>query len=115
MTRGRESNTAYVAVDPPDVAHVGPRPGDDAEASARSILFGILQQVGAELSAYEAITAEQDAWSSITQLAAEYETIVATAQHDRPARPMGHGGACKRPVTCPGRGSHPLGYFRSSS
>ena len=83
MTRGRESNTAYVAVDRPDVAHVGRRPGDDGEASARSILFGILQHVGAELSAHETITAEQDTWGSITQLAAEYETIAAAAQHDR--------------------------------
>ena len=42
MTRGREANTAYVAVDRPDVAHLGPRPGDDADVTARSIVFGIL-------------------------------------------------------------------------
>jgi conjugative relaxase-like TrwC/TraI family protein len=83
MTRGRESNTAYVAIDRPDVAHVGPRPGDDGEPTARSILFGVLQHVGAELSAHEMLTAEQDAWGSIAQLAAEYETIAAAAQHDR--------------------------------
>jgi hypothetical protein len=83
MTRGREANTAYVAIDRPDVAHVGPRPGDDGEATARSILFGVLQHVGAELSAHETLTAEQDAWASIAQLAAEYETIAAAAQHDR--------------------------------
>ena len=83
MTRGREANTAYVAIDRPDVAHVGPRPGDDGEATARSILFGVLQHVGAELSAHETLTAEQDAWGSIAQLAAEYETIAAAAQHDR--------------------------------
>lgn len=83
MTRGREANTAYVANDRPDVTHVGPRPGDDGETTARSILFGVLQHVGAELSAHEMLTAEQDAWSSIAQLAAEYETIAAAAQHDR--------------------------------
>lgn len=83
MTRGRETNTAYVAVDRPDATHVGPRPGDDAEASARSILFGVLQHVGAELSAHETLAAQQDAWGSIAQLAAEYETIAAAAQHDR--------------------------------
>ncbi|GEP26451.1 hypothetical protein CLE01_10490 [Cryobacterium levicorallinum] len=83
MTRGREANTAYVAVDRPDVAHVGPRPGDDGDVTARSILFGILQHVGAELSAHESIAAEQDAWGSVAQLAAEYETIAAAAQHDR--------------------------------
>lgn len=47
------------------------------------MLFGVLQHVGAELSAHETITAEQEAWSSIAQLAAEYETIAAAAQHDR--------------------------------
>jgi len=83
MTRGREANSAYVAVDRPDVAHVGPRPGDDGDVTARSILFGILQHVGAELSAHETIAAEQDAWGSVAQLAAEYETIAAAAQHDR--------------------------------
>lgn len=47
------------------------------------MLFGVLQHVGAELSAHETITAEQEQWSSIAQLAAEYETIAAAAQHDR--------------------------------
>lgn len=83
MSRGRESNTAYVAIDRPDVAHVGPRPGDFGEPTARSILFGVLQHVGAQLSAHETLAAEQDAWGSIAQLAAEYETIAAAAQHDR--------------------------------
>jgi hypothetical protein len=83
MTRGREENIAYVAVDKPDPAHRGPYPGDDTEATARSVLFGVLQHVGAELSAHEMITAEQDTWASIAQLAAEYETLAAAAQHDR--------------------------------
>ncbi|TFD54378.1 conjugal transfer protein [Cryobacterium sp. Hh11] len=83
MTRGREANTAYVGVDRPDVAHVGPRPGDAADVTARSILGGILQHIGAELSAHETLTAEQDAWGSVAQLAAEYETLAAAAQHDR--------------------------------
>lgn len=83
MTRGREANTAYVAIDQPDAAHVGPRPGENADATARSILYGVLQHVGAELSAHETIVAEQDSWGSIAQLAAEYETIAAAAQCDR--------------------------------
>ncbi|WP_354500795.1 MobF family relaxase [Mycetocola sp. 2940] len=83
MTRGREANTAYVAIDQPDDAHVGPRPTDNADATAPNILYGVLQHVGAELSAHETIVAEQEAWGSIAQLAAEYETIAAAAQRDR--------------------------------
>jgi conjugative relaxase-like TrwC/TraI family protein len=83
MTRGREGNTAFVAVDRPDAAHVGPRLGDDKDATARSVLYGVLQHVGAEPSAHETIAAQQDAWGSVAQLAAEYETIAAAAQHDR--------------------------------
>jgi conjugative relaxase-like TrwC/TraI family protein len=83
MTRGRDANTAFVAVDRPDVAHVGPRPGDDEDATARSVLCGVLNHVGAELSAHETIVAEQDTWGSVAHLAAEYEAIAGTAQHDR--------------------------------
>lgn len=83
LTRGREANMAYVAVDKPDPAHDAAHPGDNPGATGRSVLFGVLQHAGAELSAHETITAEQEAWSSIAQLAAEYETIAAAAQHDR--------------------------------
>lgn len=83
MTRGSHTNVAYVAADKPDPAHETPHPADNAEATARSVLLGVLQHVGAELSAHETITAEQEAWGSIAQLAAEYETIAAAAQHDR--------------------------------
>ncbi|WP_308468924.1 MobF family relaxase [Rathayibacter soli] len=83
LTRGRESNTAYVAVDRPDDNHSTQHPGDNPDATARSVLYGVLQHVGAEPSAHQMITTEQDAWSSIGQLAAEYETIAAAAQHDR--------------------------------
>ena len=83
MTRGRESNIAYVAIDRPDVSHIGPRPGDAEKPTARSVLYGVLQHVGAELSAHETLAGEQDAWGSIAQLAAEYETIAAAAQRGR--------------------------------
>ncbi len=83
LTRGRELNMAYVTVDKPDDSHEGPHSGDEVEATARSVQFGVLQHVGSELSAHETITAEQKAWGSIAQLAAEYETIAAAAQHDR--------------------------------
>lgn len=83
MTRGRHANVAYVAVDRPDAAHDGPHPADRADASARSVLNGVLGHVGAELSAHETLKVEQDAWGSIAQLAAEYETIASAAQRDR--------------------------------
>ncbi len=91
MSRGREANHAYVAVDRPDAAHVGPRPGD-TPVSASSVLHGVLKHVGAELSAHETIAAEQDAWGSVAQLAAEYETIAATAQHGRWVSLVSHSG-----------------------
>lgn len=83
MTRGRDANIAYVAVDQPDTAHDIPHPGDNQAATGRSVLYGVLQHAGAELSAHETIAAEQETWGSIAQLAAEYETIAAAAQHDR--------------------------------
>ncbi|OUZ11124.1 conjugal transfer protein [Aeromicrobium sp. PE09-221] len=80
MTRGRDSNISYVALDQPDDAHSAP--GRD-EVSGRSILHGVLRHSGAELSAHQSIKTEQDRWTSIAQLAAEYETIAAVAQRDR--------------------------------
>lgn len=83
MTRGREENHAYVAVDRPDEDHSQAHPGDNPDATARSVLFSVLQHVGAEPSAHQAITSEQNRWGSIGQLAAEYETIAQEAQADR--------------------------------
>lgn len=83
MTRGRHGNYAYVATDTTDDAHVAPHPSENPDATARSVLYGVLQHVGAELSAHETITAEEERWGSIAQLAAEYETIAQAGQHDR--------------------------------
>src|SRR5690625_5521986 len=83
MTRGRNANHAYVAVVQPDDAHSQPHSGDNTDATARTVLYGVMQHVGAELSALETITAEQEQWGSIAQLAAEYETIAQADQHDR--------------------------------
>ncbi len=83
MTRGRHGNFAYVATDTTDDAHVAPHPSENPDATARTVLYGVLQHVGAELSAHETITAEQERWGSIGQLAAEYETIAQAGQHDR--------------------------------
>lgn len=80
MTRGRESNTAYVALDQPDDSHAAPQQG---EATSQTVLIGVLRHTGTELSAHQTIDAEQDGWSSIAQIAAEYETIAAVAQRER--------------------------------
>ena len=82
MTRGKHANHAYVILDRAN-EHAHPHPGDNPDATARSVLYGVLQHVGAELSAHETITTEQEQWGSIAQLAAEYETIAAAAQRDR--------------------------------
>ncbi|OUZ07047.1 conjugal transfer protein [Aeromicrobium sp. PE09-221] len=82
MTRGKHANNAYVILDRAD-EHAEPHTGDTPDATGRSVLFGVLQHVGAELSAHETITAEHERWGSIAQLAAEYETIAAAAQRDR--------------------------------
>ncbi|AZH80465.1 conjugal transfer protein [Microbacterium sp. Y-01] len=77
MTRGRASNTAYVAT---DQAHLEEHQLPDTEPTARSILYGVLQHEGAEKSAHETIEAEQQAWASIAHLADQYETIAQEAQ-----------------------------------
>jgi conjugative relaxase-like TrwC/TraI family protein len=80
MTRGRDSNIAYVALDRPDDLHATPSPD---EVTAKSTLYGVLQHSGVELSAHQTIETEQEHWSSFAQLAAEYLTIAAEAQRDR--------------------------------
>lgn len=80
MTRGRDANTVYVSLDDPDDTHAPPQDGD---VSGRTVLYGILQRTGVELSAHQMIEAEHDQWTSIAQLGAEYDTIAAAAQHNR--------------------------------
>jgi hypothetical protein len=82
MTRGRQGNHIYVALNRPD-DHAEPHPSENPEATACSVLYGVLKHVGAEPSAHETIMAEQEAWGSIAQLAAEYETSAQAAQHGR--------------------------------
>jgi len=83
MTRGIHSNTAYVSLNRPDDEHIHPPTEGTAAIAARRVLAGVLAHVGAELSAHQTITAEQDTWGSVAQLAAEYETIAAAAQQPR--------------------------------
>lgn len=81
MTRGRDANQVYVVTDEQHLeAH---QHRADLQMTARSILYGILQHVGAEASAHHTITAEQDVWGSVAQLAGEYETLATEAQHQR--------------------------------
>jgi len=80
MSRGRESNIAYVALDQPDDSHTTPEPED---VSARTVLYGVLQHSGASLSAHQTMEAEYELHGGIDRLAAELETIAADAQRDR--------------------------------
>jgi conjugative relaxase-like TrwC/TraI family protein len=80
MSRGREANIAYVALDLPDDSHSTPEPDD---VTAHTVLFGVLQHSGASMSAHQAMEAEYAIHGGIDRLAAELETIAADAQRDR--------------------------------
>lgn len=79
MTRGCESNIAYVALDQPDDSHSTPETDD---VTARTVLYGVLQHSSADPSAMQTIEAEYELHGGIDHLAAELETIAAEAQHD---------------------------------
>lgn len=96
MTRGKEANHVYVATGQYHLEEHQQR--DDLRNTARSILYGILQHVGAELSAHDTIVDEQDTWSSLQQLGAEYETIAQVAQQDRWLELCAHGGLTSRQI-----------------
>ena len=80
MSRGRESNIAYVALDQPDDSHSTPEPDD---ITARTVLFGVLNHSGASMSAHQTMEAEYAIHGGIDRLAAELETIAADAQRHR--------------------------------
>lgn len=71
----------YVALDRPDGSHAAPLIDDELTAS--TMLQAVLQHSGAELSGHQTITAEQEKWGSVAQLAAEYETVASAAQPGR--------------------------------
>ena len=87
MTRGRDSNTVYVATDERDDDHTAARPtghhDHDQQTAARAVLTEVLARSGAELSAHDTLRHEQDTATSVRVLAAEYDTIATAAQHDR--------------------------------
>ncbi len=80
MTRGQHSNVAYIALDKPDESHAPPRPGD---ATAASVLCGVLHHSGRELSAHEIMRAEQERWGGIAQIADEYDAIATSTVRER--------------------------------
>ncbi|WP_344043593.1 MobF family relaxase [Nocardioides panacihumi] len=80
MSRGRDANIAYVALDQPDDSHTTP---EHADVTARTVLYGVLRHAGDDRSAHQTIQTEFEVHASIAQQAAELESIAATAQHDR--------------------------------
>jgi len=92
MTRGRNQNQAYVAIDRPDDTHDQPHPSDNPDATARTVLTGVLANSGAELSAHQMRESETERWGNTAQLRAEIETLIAAAQQDRWAALIAHCG-----------------------
>lgn len=90
MTRARQTNLAYVATDQPGLETHQLDP--DAEVTARSVLVGVLNHVGAEASAHQTAEAEAERYRSIAQLAAEYDTLANHAQRSRWKQAMHHSG-----------------------
>jgi conjugative relaxase-like TrwC/TraI family protein len=89
MSRGRESNIAYVALDQPDDSHTTPEHDD---VTARTVLFGVLHHSGASMGALHTMEAEYELYGGIDRLAAEVETIAADTQHDRFVDMVGRSG-----------------------
>lgn len=82
MTRGKQSNIAYVATDQDELeAHQR----EDEPITAATVLAGVLGHEGAEMSARETIAAEQNTWGGIEHLANQYETIAQAAQAEHTA------------------------------
>lgn len=90
MTRGRTTNRVYVATDQALVEEHQQRPPE--EVTARTVLEAVIRHTGAEPSAHDAIVAEQEVWSGIGQLAAEYDTIAKAGQQERWIRLLEHSG-----------------------
>ncbi len=92
LTRGRETNTAYVITDTP----LEITPDDYEDLTPRGVLARIVRTVGAEKAATQARRDERERWGSVAQLAAEYETLAAAAQRDRWTGLLHHSGLSAR-------------------
>lgn len=78
MTRGKDSNRAYVTAGVADTDATR-----QLERGWRDVLESVLRSTGAETSATVTITREHERVSSIRQHAAEYETLAAHVAHER--------------------------------
>ena len=78
MTRGRQDNRVYVAVDDVDPA-CDYLPDIHAAPDGRAVLAGILATSGAELSATQTIAARQNAVGSLKRLEPIRQTLLADA------------------------------------
>jgi len=85
LTRGRDSNTAYVTTDTP-ITDIEPLRADEP-TTAKDVLAHVLRTTGAEPSAHQAQQDEQQRWNSLPQLVAEYEQIANEARRDYNALP----------------------------
>jgi hypothetical protein len=62
MSRGRDTNVAYVALDQPDDSHSTPEADD---VGARTVLLGVLHRSGAGLSAHQTMEATDEQHASV--------------------------------------------------
>lgn len=81
MTRGREANTAYVALTP--VVEEAERRLETI--TARGVLLGVLQNSGAEASAHQTLKTEQETRG----FAGAAHRRVRNHRHRCPTRPLG--------------------------
>ena len=78
LTRGRQHNHAWIAVDQPDDQRHTATPG-----TARDVLLGVMRNDGAEPSAHQAAQDEYDRWNRVDHLVAMHQEIYHAAMADR--------------------------------
>ncbi|WP_217132344.1 MobF family relaxase [Leucobacter chinensis] len=80
MTRGKSLNKAYVIVD--EDGALGDKQNTGVVKTWREVLDGVLQQRGGDLAAHDTQKLEAERLGSITQLYAEYQTLMSHAFAD---------------------------------
>ncbi|MCL2489498.1 MAG: hypothetical protein FWF36_02040 [Propionibacteriaceae bacterium] len=78
LTRGRQHNHAWVALDQPDDQRHTAHP-----ATARDVLEAVLRNQGAEPSAHQAKQDEHDRWNRVDHLVAMHQEIYQAAMAER--------------------------------